>query len=123
MLTKRPTTYYAGYDYENNKEIYVFEIDVADTSELPDTEINGDIIGNGSIAHIITTGDFYSYNYDNHSWYNQDGSDTPTSESEAEPLSETNIIENIPLIKTEVIDDDEHEFIRDIESKQDTEIS
>lgn len=62
------------------RPVQYFEIDVDTADELENLSvINGVAVGHGSIARIITNGDFYSYK-DNGTWYNQDGSDAPEEE-------------------------------------------
>ena len=62
------------------RPVQYFEIDVDTADELTNLSvIDGVAVGHGSIAHVVTTGDFYAYK-DNGNWYNQDGSDAPTVE-------------------------------------------
>ncbi|HRR77446.1 MAG: hypothetical protein IJK31_07410 [Ruminococcus sp.] len=61
------------------------ELDVDTADELPDyDDFEGHELAQGSIAHVITTGEFYCLAGDN-AWYNQDGSDAanyPVTEEE-----------------------------------------
>lgn len=64
------------------RPVQYFIIDVDTADELTGLDaIDGVAVGHGSIAHVITNGDFYSYK-DNGTWYNQDGSDAPEPETE-----------------------------------------
>lgn len=57
---------------------YYYEFDVDTISELPDPYYNNTIVAHGSIAYIITTGQFYVLAGDG-KWYdNADGS-TPAA--------------------------------------------
>lgn len=80
MVTIRSSKFVAFVEADEqrkSKELLDLEVDTVD--ELPDGEIDGIVIAHGSIAHVITTGDFYSYGGDGN-WYNQDGSGTPETE-------------------------------------------
>lgn len=81
MVTIRPGSAFIKFveDEGITRSVMLFELDVDSVSDLPTSTLNGDVIAHGSIAHVITTGDFYSYGGDGN-WYNQDGSDAPTVE-------------------------------------------
>lgn len=85
MVTIRPGSAFNKFveDEGITRSVMLFDLDVDSVSELPTGTLNGDVIAHGSIAHIITTGDFYSYGGDAN-WYNQDGSGVPETETEGE---------------------------------------
>lgn len=75
MITKRTARFIGFVEKDGVRKSYEYlEIDVDTASELPDGEIDGIVIAHGSIAHIVTTGEFYALSGDG-KWYNQsDGS-------------------------------------------------
>lgn len=82
MLAIRESVF-IKYDTENEVNIERAELDVDTAADLPSADyIPGRRLYQGSIAHDISTGDFYSMDSTG-TWYNQDGSGayTPASAS------------------------------------------
>ncbi|MBR3282894.1 MAG: hypothetical protein IKI56_06310 [Ruminococcus sp.] len=76
--------------FEEGAAVVRAELDVDTAAELPAYDfIAGQCLAQGSIAHVVTTGEFFCLAGDN-SWYNQDGSNaedypvTPEEEQDAE---------------------------------------
>ena len=65
-------TYYELISGDGKKHI-IAELDVDSASDLPSQEFGEYFLHMGSIAHDISTGNFYSINSAG-TWYNQDGS-------------------------------------------------
>ena len=60
------------------RPIQYMEIDVSTAEELPASGvIDGVKVGHGSIARVVQTGAFRSWDGAAEAWYNQDGSDAP----------------------------------------------
>ena len=60
------------------RPIQYFEIDVSTADDLPvDGVIDNVKVGHGSIARVVQTGAFRSWDGAAEAWYNQDGSDAP----------------------------------------------
>ena len=60
---------------DDEKKHIIAELDVDTAAELPSQEWNGFFLEMGSIAHDISTGDFYSINSSG-TWYNQNGGES-----------------------------------------------
>lgn len=99
----------------DGKRHIIADIDVDTASELPPQEYNDIYFEMGSIAHDISTGNFYSLDSSG-TWYNQDGSgaysdDSDDSESDSEPeevsspksVSEPDITEDEPKEEKEAV--------------------
>lgn len=56
--------------YEGNMNYVRYEIDVDTVAELPETIEEGSVIAQGSIAWVISTGEFYGMTSEG-SWVNQ----------------------------------------------------
>ena len=59
----------------DGKKHIIAELDVDTASELPSQEWSGYYLEMGSIAHDISTGDFYSINSEG-TWYKQNGGES-----------------------------------------------
>lgn len=59
----------------DGKNHIIAELDVDTTADLPSQEFNGYYLVMGSIAHDISTGDFYSMDSSG-AWYIQNGGET-----------------------------------------------
>ena len=73
----------------DGKRHIIADIDIDTASELPSQEYGDIYFEMGSIAHDISTGNFYSLDSSG-TWYNQDGTgaysdDSDDSESDSEP--------------------------------------
>ena len=134
MVTIRPESAFIKFveDQGITRSVMLFDLDVDSVSELPTGTLNGDVIAHGSIAHVITTGDFYSYGGDG-AWYNQDGSDAPQPNtlSTTYAAPQQNLSQNISpsLDRAQFTDIEpakevtEDESVRGTESEQSAEIS
>lgn len=82
MLTVRESVF-IYYDAEDGVNVERAELDISTAAELPSADfLPGRRLYQGSIAHDVSTGDFYCIDSEG-TWYNQDGSGeyTPTSAS------------------------------------------
>lgn len=71
MITVRESKF---IKFENGVSVEIIEIDIGSASELPTPDfIDGKYLYQGSIAHDVSTGDFYCIDSEG-TWYNQDGS-------------------------------------------------
>lgn len=71
MITIRDSKF---IKFENGTSVELMELDISSASELPEPDFtDGKLLYQGSIAHDISTGDFYSIDSEG-TWYNQDGS-------------------------------------------------
>ena len=71
MITIRDSKF---IKYENGISVELMELDIDSASELPEPDFtDGKLLYQGSIAHDISTGDFYCIDSEG-TWYNQDGS-------------------------------------------------
>lgn len=106
----------------DGKKHIIAELDVDTAAELPSQEWSGYFLEMGSIAHDISTGDFYCINSEG-TWYNQDG--TGAYSDNAEQAAALNLSSNLninspsvlprePSLEDEVTDD---EVLRDTESR------
>jgi hypothetical protein len=89
MITKRTARFIDFVEKDGvRKSCEYLELDVDTVAELPDGEYEGIVIAHGTIAHIVSTGEFYALGGDG-KWYNQDGSDAPNTvqTSQAAPLN------------------------------------
>ena len=85
MITKRTARFIDFIEKDGvRKSCEYLELDVDTVAELPDGEYEGIVIAHGSIAHIVTTGEFYTLGGDG-KWYNQDDGSTPSDEVTASP--------------------------------------
>lgn len=85
MITKRTARFIDFIEKDGVRKSYEYlEIDVDTVAELPDGELDGIVIAHGSIAHIVSTGEFYALGGDG-KWYNQDDGSTPSDEVTASP--------------------------------------
>ena len=121
MLAVRESVF-IKYDTENEVNIERAELDVDTAADLPSADyIPGRKLYQGSIAHDISTGDFYSMDSTG-TWYNQDGSGayTPASAStlsapklnkiiNVEDVPDINVGENIEQVDAPVELTEEHE--------------
>jgi hypothetical protein len=121
MLAVRESVF-IKYDTENEVNIERAELDVDTAADLPSADyIPGRKLYQGSIAHDISTGDFYAMDSTG-TWYNQDGSGayTPASAStlsapklnkiiNAEDVPDINVGENIEQVDAPVELTKEHE--------------
>lgn len=76
--------------FEDGVSVCRMELDVDSAAELPEADFMDDhLLAQGSIAHDISTGDFYCIDSEG-TWYNQDGSGeyAPEDEEEDEEDSE-----------------------------------
>lgn len=99
MITKRNARFIDFIEKDGMRKSYEYlELDVDTASELPDGEYEGIVIAHGSIAHIVSTGEFYALGGDG-KWYNQDDGSTPSDEVTASPnmVSPTVIIPQTQL--------------------------
>lgn len=79
----------------------IADIDVDTAADLPDQDgIEGGILGMGSNARDISTGDFYAMNSEG-SWYNQDGSGAEESD-QVNALSMSPSLNLTPQIDTDI---------------------
>lgn len=79
----------------------IADIDVDTAADLPEQDgIEGGILGMGSIAHDISTGDYYAMNSGGE-WYNQDGSDAEESD-QVNALSMSPSLNLTPQIDTDI---------------------
>lgn len=104
MLAVRESVF-IKYDTENEVNIERAELDVDTAADLPSADyIPGRKLYQGSIAHDISTGDFYAMDSTG-TWYNQDGSGayTPASAStlSAPKLNKIINAEDAPVDLTE----------------------
>ena len=126
MITKRTARFIDFVEKDGVRKSYEYlEIDVDTVAELPDGELDGIVIAHGSIAHIVSTGEFYALGGDG-KWYNQDDGSTPSDEVTASPnmVSPTVIRPQTQLntVQFDPEDDDieevvEDESVRGVESK------
>ena len=85
MITKRTARFIDFVEKDGvRKSCEYLEFDVDTASELPDGELDGIVIAHGSIAHIVTTGEFYALGGDG-KWYNQDDGSIPSDKVTASP--------------------------------------
>lgn len=71
MVTVRDSRF---IKFEDGISVELMELDVGEASELPQADfIDGKLLYQGSIAHDISTGDFYCIDSEG-TWYAQDGS-------------------------------------------------
>ena len=66
---------YIEVNTSDEKKHIIAEIDVDTAAELPSQEWNGFFLHMGSIAHDISTGDFYSIDSTG-TWYAQNGGES-----------------------------------------------
>ena len=121
MITVRESIF-IYYDTENEVNVERAELDVSTAAELPSADyLPGRRLYQGSIAHDISTGDFYAIDSTG-TWYNQDGSGayTPASAStlsapklnkiiNVEDVPDINVGENIEQVDAPVELTEEHE--------------
>ena len=97
MITVRESKF---IKFENGVSVEIIELDIGSASELPTPDfIDGKYLYQGSIAHDVSTGDFYCIDSEG-TWYNQDGSgayvpDEEEDEEDSEPET-VNIEQLIP---------------------------
>ena len=117
MITKRTARFIDFVEKDGvRKSCEYLELDVDTASELPDGELDGIVIAHGSIAHIVTTGEFYALGGDG-KWYNQSDGSTPSDEVTASPnmVSPTVIRPQTQLntVQFDPEDDDIEEVVED----------
>ena len=99
------------------RPIQYMEIDVSTAEELPASGvINGVKVGHGSIARVVQTGAFWSWDGAAEAWYNQDGSDAPSPSvqtTQAAPLNMVSPTVVRPQTQLNTIPEDDN--IEDIE--------
>ncbi|MBP5377998.1 MAG: hypothetical protein J6Y64_00465 [Ruminococcus sp.] len=99
MITVRESKF---IKFENGVSVEIIEIDIGSASELPTPDfIDGKYLYQGSIAHDVSTGDFYCIDSEG-TWYNQDGSgayvpDEEEDEEDSEPDT-MNIVQLSPSV-------------------------
>lgn len=125
MITKRYARFIDFIEKDGvRKSCEYLELDVDTVAELPDGEYEGIVIAHGTIAHIVSTGEFYALGGDG-KWYNQDDGSTPSDEVTASPnmVSPTVIIPQTQLntVQFEPKDDDIEEVSADAEPVRDAE--
>lgn len=117
MITKRNARFIDFIEKDGVRKSYEYlELDVDTASELPDGEYEGIVIAHGSIAHIVSTGEFYALGGDG-KWYNQDDGSTPSDEVTASPnmISPTVIIPQTQLNTVQFEPEDDKQDDIDIE--------
>ena len=67
MMTIRNTRW---LEYKNGENFVRYELDVDTAAELPETVEEGSVIAQGSIAWVISTGEFYGMTSEGE-WVNQ----------------------------------------------------
>lgn len=117
MITKRNARFIDFIEKNGVRKSYEYlELDVDTVAELPDGEYEGIVIAHGSIAHIVSTGEFYALGGDG-KWYNQDDGSTPSDEVTASPnmVSPTVIIPQTQLNTVQFEPEDDKQDDIDIE--------
>lgn len=85
MITVRESKF---IKFEGGVSVELMDLDIGSASELPTADfIEGKLLYQGSIAHDISTGNFYAIDSEG-TWFNQDGSGEYEPEDEEEDEEE-----------------------------------
>lgn len=107
--------------YDDKNPIMKYEFDIDSASDLESITFPKGEQVQGSIAHDISTGDFYSIDSAG-TWYKQDGSGAYSSENNSKSINLNKSIVDIPVEDKQEIEPQEEvindgEFIRDTEER------